>query len=711
MLPKQVFGSTGTLQLHLKGFEERQEQTAMAECVHRAFVDEKVALIEAGTGIGKSLAYLIPAISWACREGETIVISTNTIALQEQLIQKDIPLALRVLDVELKVVLAKGMGNYVCLRKLHGFQDEQSLFGEENEGVRRIASWARSTVVGSKAELPFAVPRVMWQQVAAESNACSYMQCPHFTNCFFFKARSETESARIIVVNHHLLFADIASRKNRENFSTTAVLPPYHRVIIDEAHHIEDIATAHFAERCSRNELVSVLHELTVEISEKKQKGFLLHQRLIQRLGAGHRLTSLIGADLRAMRSEVLSGAHILFAEIAFFCSHFPAQQEEMAVKIRLKKEHYAHSIWLERVAPAMQLLAKQLQDLALFIEKVDKEIGECKDGSIAEDTKNIRMDMQTIVKRLQAAAVVLFRMVTIEENIVHWIEQQTKGDILLVVAEHNVGALLKKYLFDNLKTTILCSATLTANNQFSYIRSRIGLEEALLEERIYASPFEYKKNVLLCVATDMPLPDHSNFSKTLDRSVQSCIQASRGNAFVLFTSYGALKQCYDSIAPVLVEQGYFPLKQGDEQRQILIQRFKEKPRSVLFGTDSFWEGVDVPGDALRCVIITKLPFHVPTDPIAEARCEMLFREEKNPFIHYAVPRAIVKFKQAFGRLIRTKSDRGCVVCLDIRIITKSYGKFFIQSLPECMQAFDPLEHLTGKMRLFYGNKSSIKIT
>lgn len=706
---EKFFSNGGALGLQVKGFEERTEQKEMAQDVERAFSEQKTALIEAGTGTGKSLAYLIPSILWSHQHDERIVISTNTIALQEQLIHKDIPLAIKALDLETKFVLAKGMSNYACLRRLEAETQERSLFqdGSEEE-LFRIHEWSRNSLEGSKSTLPFFPSGATWEKISVQSDLCDGPKCTHFNKCFFFRARREAQEAKIIVVNHHLLFADLALRMETNNFTSTALLPPYKRLIIDEAHHIEDVATEYFAEKTGRLELLKVLALLSLETGQETPgKLGVLKRKLEQLLKTEDRDLLHFFDDLSTQRRSLLFLTGEFFDSVATFCTLSGSKEQ----KLRCLATHTTHPFWQNTLKVRSEVLCGALVNFAMTVQRLENYLTELKNEPIEEQTKVFRLEMKALSLRLATSAerIKAFINGPKDDKRVFWIQQEMRRDaheVQLICAQDDISALLKQYLFSNMATCILCSATLATNKSFSYPKLRLGLTEAVKpQEKIYLSPFSYKTQAILGIPTDMPFPDSPEFTQASINAVKELIIASQGNAFVLFTSYESLKSSWLALEKPLKELGFHPLKQGDDHRHALIEKFKGQNRSVLFGTDSFWEGIDIVGDALRCVIITKLPFHVPSDPISQARSERIAAKGKSPFFEYALPKAVMKFKQAFGRLIRHKEDRGCCICLDSRLIKKGYGKVFLQSLPECLEVFEPLDTLKEKMVDFYRKK------
>lgn len=717
----------GLLSRNWKGFEPRAQQQDMMANVLDAYQEDRIALIEAGTGIGKSIAYLIPALLWAARRNERTVISTNTITLQEQLIHKDIPNLMNALNLKLKAVLVKGMNNYICLRKLEDSQAELRLFPtEESEEMQKIEAWRHQQAGdGSRSELPFVPSPAVWDRVGAESEACSHHECPYYQQCYFFKARRQASDAQILVVNHHLLFADLFRRGDTDNYSNPSLLPVYKRVILDEAHHIEDIATEYFAARLHRLEMMRILGRLSSERQNKpfgklpllKEKLQLLYNKAPPR-DVSSVLTKLT-IDLPALRRQLNDRINETFEGFIHFLDHLrqPASSsaEENAQpesKLRILKEHHEHAKWSEDIIPRTEQLITALKQYAQGLNGLESDLKMIENDRLQEQTKGLRLDIQSLVMRLESAIYLLHHFIkpSQDPNKVRWIETQklkVLTNLHLVDADLDVSKALVNFLFSKFPTIVLCSATLTSNKSFSFIRQRLGLDHNLLAERpitehIYDSPFNYQKQALLAVPTDMPLPSHPEFNQMAYENIWKAVQASHGNAFVLFTSYSMLQSCYEAISARCKEQGYRIFKQGEDNRQSLLNQFKKTDHSILLGTDSFWEGVDVAGDALRCVIIVKLPFKVPTEPIIQARTEAIFNQGREPFLEYSVPHAIVKFKQGFGRLIRHQWDRGCIVCLDTRLISKGYGKLFLNSLPNCDKIFTDSLTLQKRMAEFY---------
>ena len=595
----KILQPDGPLSLSLKGFESREQQQQMTRNVIDAYNDNAIALIEAGTGTGKSLAYLIPAVLWAHNHKERTVISTNTITLQEQLINKDIPLLLKVLNLELKAVLVKGMSNYVCLRKLDDTKFELPMLPpQESEELRKIEAWADSSADGTRSDLPFVPHHSTWEKVCAEYDTCTHIECPFYQNCHFFKARREAQEAQILVVNHHLLFADLASRAENDSYDQDGVLPSYKRVIIDEAHNIEDIATEYFASRISQFQILRVLGRLAAEKTVRehgklptlKQK-LSDHFRKISPITLTNIMTRL-NMDLPATRNDIQSKVIDAFQAFEEFVNllqnkgEFPS--EDLAPgerKQRLLPHHQTHPAWASEILTASKNLIEVMRRYIQMIQSLEADLKELNNDSLNDSTKGIRFDILALANRLDGFCVVLENFIAAQPppNQVRWIDVQpsrSMKNIQLIDADLDISKRLVDYLFSKFSTIVLCSATLTTNQQFDFFRQRLGITPAYLNDRkitqnIYDSPFNFHQQAMLAIPTDIPPPQHPDFSKEAAGKIWDAIQASHGNAFVLFTSYKMMKNCHDQLRQRLEQSRYHVLKQGDDNRQSLLTRFK----------------------------------------------------------------------------------------------------------------------------------------
>jgi ATP-dependent DNA helicase DinG len=611
--------------------------------------------------------------------------------------------------------LIKGMGNYVCLRKLQDTRYEKAgLPDMEAEELDKIEAWAEKTKDGSISDLPFTPTYNSWDRVAAESDTCNRRDCHHYHNCHFIRARKQADEAQILVTNHCMLFADLAFRS--EDPKGEGLIPDYQRVIIDEAHNIEDTATEFFAKKVSHLQMLRTLRKLA---AEKTGKLTLLRIKIDElfRKKRSPELDHLINRltiDLAAKPHEIsvlITDTFQIFKE--FIETFKPDEEEEKGnEKFRILPRHFLHPEWVKRVVPHTKLLIDTIKQYTSAIRHFEMDLMDIEHPKIAEHTESTRFEINALANRLDQAAQILESFTSQEcpKTRVRWIEVQqmkTMTNLHIVDADLNISKILAETLFKQFPTTILCSATLATNKSFEFMKKRLGIVEEFLggkitTENIYSSPFDYEKQALLVVPNDIPPPNDPQFLEVVCERIWEAVQASRGNAFLLFTSYAMLQTCYEKLSKRLIDKRYHLLKQGDANRQTLLNRFKDKEYSILFGTSSFWEGVDVPGDALRCVIIVKLPFKVPSEPLIQARTELITAEGGEPFMDYSVPLAIVKFKQGFGRLIRNKKDRGCIVCLDSRLVTKGYGRLFLNSLPPCKQLIGPGKEIMEPMKEFY---------
>ncbi|MDD5286503.1 MAG: helicase C-terminal domain-containing protein [Desulfuromonadaceae bacterium] len=687
----RVFAADGMMS-HLKGFEQRDEQVRMAFAVAEAFNGDRVALVEAGTGIGKSLAYLVPAILWATRNNQRVVISTNTINLQEQLIKKDLPFLSRNSQVEFKAVLVKGRGNYVCLRKLEHAEAEPSLFPDETSAeLTTIIEWSRSSQDGCRSDLSFTPHRNTWEELCCEADQCSRSRCKHFGRCFFYRARREASSAKVLVVNHALLLSDIVLRKET-GYDATAILPPFTRLIFDEGHHLEDVATSHLSLIIARSGILKQLHRLVPQKSNRVGLLTIISSRITRDLPES--LEGLYAELSGLLESHLLPKVHDL-AALTERTMDWLALSLENGVgglsggeqKLRITPEIESKPLWQE-VRLRLHTLADALNDYTSALRTLLRRSEELPE-KLREKLADQLLDTGGIEGRLQAMADGVLFFITEAQGYCRWIEARTGSrgvQARLCAAPLDISAQVKETLLDRLKTIIVTSATLTVGTEFGYLKKRAGFgllaKERLTELRL-ASPFDYASQVFVGIPEDMPEPADPGYREALEERILKAVSISRGGVFILFTSYDLLNRVYSALSPDLARLGLVALKQGETGRHTLLARFRKEGNAVLFGTDSFWEGVDVKGDALRLVIIARLPFQVPTEPVQQARAEKIKADGGDSFREFSVPQAVIKFRQGFGRLIRSREDRGAVLILDRRVINKGYGKIFLRSLPE----------------------------
>ena len=706
------FAPQGVIAAKLVGYEHRVEQTRMAFAVAEALNGDRVAMIEAGTGTGKSLAYLLPTAIWAKRNKERVVVSTNTINLQEQLTGKDIPFLQKNAGLSFKAVLIKGRGNYLCRRKLNGHKDEPELFPDEKSELQAIVEWSGSTTSGCRDDLGFMPKDDVWEELCCEGDQCGRTKCKSYSRCFYYSSRRNAASADILIVNHALLMADLALRQ-QSGQNSTAILPPFQRLVIDEAHHLEDVATGSLSNRVTRQGLLKVLGKL--QHPRRPERG-LLPRLSAALLGESPEIpddlciavTRLLEEELQLSLPKLVEQVGKEMDGIAYALNgHLkPVDGGKGEQKLRLTPAVYASDFWgesLERISS----LATSLSAYAASLAKLNKALRGLPEKP-AEKLSGLILDIKGISGRIEAAVEAMSAFAGRDAMICRWFEMKrgAKGVVLrLCSSPLDVASSLKAVLFEKFRTVVLTSATLTVGGKFDYLGSRTGislLPKIRVTELLLASPFDYTRQVFSGVPADLPEPTSREFEPAAAELIVESLSISLGGAFVLFTSYDLLRRIYNRIAPRLENMGLSPMKQGETGRHQLLARFRNTPGSVLFGTDSFWEGVDVQGDALGLVIITRLPFRVPSEPILEARSEHISRSGGDPFMEYTVPQAVIKFKQGFGRLIRSRDDRGGVLILDSRVLTKGYGRIFLKSLPDLRVIATGKKELLEGLQQFY---------
>ena len=617
-----VFGPGGLIEKCMPaGYEHRRSQLCMAELVEEAFRNKRHLLVEAGTGTGKTLAYLIPAI----RSGRRVVVSTATKSLQEQLFTKDVPFVQKHFAPELKVAVMKGRSNFLCRQKVDQMEGQPILKGmEELDWFTQIRDWARLTETGDRTELTFLPDDAeLWSKLDARRETCTGQKCVQFERCFVTAMHRRAADADLIIVNHHLFFADLALRQ--DDFGS--ILPEYSAIIFDEAHEIEDVASDYFGRQVSNYRFEELARDAEQAMRTTQQGKAPLLRRLTRLRERVHEFFDLL-----------------------------PRQEG------RSSFEPTAREALLEEHGPSYEGLMSALKAFESEIAALPSKPEELL--VIARRAAEIRAETA-------------FLFESNEKNYVYWLERRGKG-VFVVATPIDVSAILREQLFDAFDTIVMTSATLAVSGRFDFLKQRLGMQVA--QETVLPHEFDYGRQALLYIPAALPDVRNPAFVQKAADEISRLLKLTHGRAFCLFTSYNQMNQIFELVR----SQVRFPMfLQGTAPRMALLERFRTAPAAVLFATSSFWQGVDVPGEQLSCVIIDRLPFAVPTDPVVAARVRMLTEDGRNAFAEYQIPEAVLALKQGFGRLIRTRTDRGVLAILDNRIQRMQYGKIFIDSLPE----------------------------
>jgi len=661
---QEIFGHDGLIAKAHPEYEHRPGQIQMAEAVVRAFEQRRHLIVEAGTGTGKTLAYLVPAIAAACGSGARVVISTGTKNLQEQLMEKDIPFLQEVLPAKFRAAVMKGRNNYACLHRIKRADSMPVLEGlDEVDHFDEVFRWVMQTNTGDRAELsnlPEHLP--FWRHIDARSDTCLGQQCPDFEPCFITRMRQRAIDADIIVVNHHLFFADLALR----NGAYGSVLPDYAAVILDEAHQIEDVASEYFGAQVSTYQIDDLLRDVGALKLEDRET-----ERELARISARiQRFADAFWISLREGRG--LEGRFALAPQArgSSPTPGSPAGQPGWGGAVGEGPDAGMDAGEPPAGMPALPYHAfdNALNRLETTLAAMPEPPADAE--SIVRRTRQLRFDLNFIIKGE-------------DKKFVYWLERRGRG-VFLRASPIDVSGLLQDKLFEKVPTVVLTSATLSSAGNFNFIRERLGLDQA--EEMIAESIFDFEHQAVLYLPPQMPDPRSPQWASAAAQEVIKIVNATVGRAFVLSTSLSGMNDLFERVAP---EIDYPCFVQGSASKGALLSKFRTTPNAVLFATSSFWQGVDVRGEQLSCVIIDKLPFAVPSDPIVAARQRYIEEQGGSSFYEYSVPQAIISLKQGLGRLIRSTTDRGVLAVLDPRLRTKMYGQTFLQSLPPCRVTSD----------------------
>ena len=705
-----LLGAAGPIARLHQRYEDRVSQRGFARTIARLYNGGGIGVLEAGTGVGKSLGYLVPALRWAAQNGERTVVSTNTINLQEQLVGKDLPFLARALeDQPVRFALLKGWHNYVCLLRLEQARGAGATLFDPGSvaDMEAIAAWAERTGDGSLSDLVTPPKPDVWDEVAAEPDLCLRLQCPHFDRCFLFAARRQAAQADVIVVNHHLLLADLAVRRASQKWDDSAVLPPYSRLVIDEGHHLEDAAASHLGATATRRGLQRLFGRL-----ERRGKGLL--PTLAARLSTRKDLLSVASLDLVHARLFPSAVAAREKGGVVFDLLDGLMHEARVPV-LRLTETFADHPIWRAGLAAALEDLLRELallgDNLRLVRERLET------DEQALEAQAALLGELRGVSRRLDNAGDALREGLTPagKHPTVRWLEVRGKERNLAVTSVPlDLAPILREDLFKRLETAIVTSATLSTDGKFDFVRARLGLTEDDVEPetQVFPSPFDYPSQAMLAVPTDIPAPNvdpRGHFEAVVD-AIAEVAHAAGGGVFALFTSHRDVREA----AQVLRERGVdqrFPLMvHGEDGRAALLRRFTDAGHAILLGTSSFWEGVDVPGDPLRALVLSKLPFKVPTEPLTAAHCEAIASRGGDPFREYMIPHAALRLKQGFGRLIRTATDQGVVVLMDPRAESKPFGRELVEGLPPARRVIAPWSEVAREITRFYARPGKPKL-
>ncbi len=708
----------------LPGAEARGGQLDMALAVTEALNGGRIAVLEAGTGTGKSLAYLVPAALWAVANEGKVAVSTYTIALQAQLDSSDLPLMRRA-GLEVRWAVVKGRSNYVCRRRLQEAVDGLEADDPYADRLRAIARWAGSAEEGTRQDLSVPVDEELWDRIESDHDQTLRARCPHFDRCFYYKARREAADAHVLVVNHALLLADLMVKGDSGG---EGVLPRYKRVVLDEGHHLEDAATGLFQTRLTAKALTRAVTPL---LDRKRRKGTLTKIRL-RYAGANSPLGPTMAVELdkdiaalERLLPSLRKGAPEWLGQVGADALAPPQDPT-----LRVTKAVASTPLWTKQLRPTIAREGGRLAKAASLLARMEDKLASL-DAKERTSEPQPLFDLARARRRLAGKADECASFTGENEELVMWIEpardrRAPHPTAALCTAPIDVGPMLRERVFDALESVVVTSATITVHGRFDHLLSRIGLappaggeeaaalgdaaaalEPAAVRTGRFPSPFDYRRQALLALPRDFPEPSHPRWRDWVARAVITCTEAAGGGVFVLCTSYDLLRDLHGRAEAAFGDRLVL-LKQGDLPRARLLEAFRQSGDAVLFGTDSFWEGVSVPGDALRLVLIPRLPFRVPTEPVQQARHERLEARGHDPFRAYSLPQAVLRFRQGFGRLVRTRKDRGAVVVLDRRVNSRWYGRLFLQSLPEMERATGPMKAVLERLHAFYGGDAVV---
>ncbi|MEL3907638.1 MAG: helicase C-terminal domain-containing protein [Treponemataceae bacterium] len=699
----ELLSQGGPLSKIFSGFEEREGQKELSKKIAKCFYDSEIGVFEAETGVGKSLAYLLPSIIWSLQNDCRVILSTATINLQQQLTEKDAPLAIKVLGLPEsfleKIVLVKGRRNFLCLRRFRQYSEQGELFENDSLTIEKLKrEVARNDFSGSKEDLDFSVSAGTWANICSEADNCLSRRCRHFEFCYVMKMKKKAEDSKILIANHHLLFNDLLAKLQSNNFTMPAVLPAFFYVVLDEAHAIEEAARSGFSETTNKFQLKKQLNALY----RAGSRGNKLSSKVSGFLNDVVAISSR--ADLFTETVQLIFETSLSFDNLESFALSLIPEKTTWSILQSNEKEIKSFLLQVDKFCKLIFALNKNLNIIFDNVPLMADEdsVYESEDDLLVHEAK-------VVLNRLNEVQVFFEQLENYSslEDYIFWFEKKwtSAGEyIQFYKTPIDLEKFMHSALFSPMESVVCTSATLKVSDSFHFAFKNLGLKNFQKKEiqlGAFPSPFPYDKNVLLNIPVDAPLPNEKIFDEFVCESVLHLVKAGKGRALVLFTSYSLLNQVKDFVKANLNDERINIFSQGELERSKLLSIFKEDLSSCLFATESFWTGVDIPGEALSHLILVKLPFEVPTHPIVFAKSRFIEKNGGKPFFDLSLPSAIIKFKQGFGRLMRSKKDKGVVSVLDSRILKKTYGGAFLKSIPNVQKNFKPIKNIIESTKSF----------
>lgn len=724
--PEQLqnyFCENGILKNLLSHYEYRPEQKDLVADIIDSFNENKFAIVEAGTGTGKSLAYLVPSIIWARTNNTKVIISTKTINLQQQLIQKDLPILMKDNNLKIEYDYALGRNNFVCIRKLSYLtQEDNTLFDDDIDlvSIDSLIKWAYRSSTGLRSEYSSSLDNELWLLISSDHEKCHRIKCPHYERCFYFKHKRRLSSCDIIITNHYLLAYDIFLKHSEISFDESALLPPFKHIIIDEAHHIEDIMSKCFTMEISNSQIYKLLREIhnpaknrgiliNLLIRQNRFASLLLERNVIEALSKTKDLIKTVISNISQIFADLETAYEKLIIQTDIFQknTHRYGRSNNGENKIRIEDGSSDYYLMVKDVLlnifDTLSSLYLDIKSIFLSLDSLPPKILEIMDMDF--------LIIRSIFMRLKYIIAVFESLFNLENDRVYWIEHSTwynKYHYKIANAPILVGEFLNDALYTRLNSLVATSATLNVDDNFTFFEERTGLKNIPSDQKInrtYRSSFLSDQRAVILIPRGMALPSEDNiYREDIIVCIHQLMGHLEGGVLILFTSRAFMNEAYEKLKDLIPVFGKIPMRQGDVPRHMQLIEFKKAENGVLFALDSFWEGIDIPGRSLQNIIIPRLPFKSPSDPIEQARYRYIEKQRKNAFYEYALPKAVLLLKQGFGRLIRSSRDKGAVIILDSRVKQKNYGRHFLNALPPCRVVYDDINAIIDTLHLHYKN-------